>query len=144
MLPAERRHVRDNRRCDIDALPLKFNKLDVHHVIPDISRASNVINPPHAGILFQWRHLLKWLAITSQFPVPPQFRIVEINPLSDQPQGRLRTQIAQENIPAEIDLCLVSLIPWGEGGFAINPISDDFELCEVSLTSSHTNGTTPP
>jgi hypothetical protein len=26
MLPAERRHVRDNRRCDNDALPIKFNK----------------------------------------------------------------------------------------------------------------------
>ena len=26
MLPAERRHVRDNRSCDIDSLPLKFNK----------------------------------------------------------------------------------------------------------------------
>ena len=26
MLPAERRHVRDNRRCNIDALLLEFNK----------------------------------------------------------------------------------------------------------------------
>ena len=26
MFPAERRHVRENRRCDNDALPIKFNK----------------------------------------------------------------------------------------------------------------------
>ena len=50
---------------------------------------------------------------------------MQIDPFPHQPQGCLRTQIAQENIPAEIDLCLVGLIPWGEGGFAINPITDD-------------------
>jgi hypothetical protein len=61
-------------------------------------------------ILFQRRHLLKGLAITSQLPVTLQFRIVKVDPFSHQPQGCFRTQITQEKIPAEIDLCLVALI----------------------------------
>ena len=85
-------------------------QLEVHHVVPNVSGIPNIIHPPHAGILFQRCHLLKGLPSRTSSPVTPQFRVVKIDPFSHQPQGRLRTQITQENILTEIDLCLVALI----------------------------------
>ncbi|HEY5952726.1 MAG TPA: hypothetical protein VIT18_00085 [Terrimicrobiaceae bacterium] len=48
-------------------------QLEGHYVISNVSGTPNIIHPPHAGILFQRRHLLKGLAIASQLPVTLQF-----------------------------------------------------------------------
>ena len=57
------------------------------------------------------------------------------DPFPHQPQGSLRVQIAQENIPAEIDLCLVALILGVVVGrwvvIVIHP-NDDSEKREIS------------
>ncbi len=42
--------------------------------------------------------------------VPVRLQFVQIDPFPRQPPGPLRTQIAQENISAEIDLRLIALI----------------------------------
>jgi hypothetical protein len=66
----------------------------------------------------------KGLAIASQFPVTLQFRIVQIDPFPHQPQGCPSNAIAQENIPAEIDLHLVALILGMDVGRRIRYKSD--------------------